>query len=129
MEKIVTLSDIYINEIWNEKPKSRLVRYLMGKEKLLSETVSRLLGTTKSYFDNKLHRNSFSLEDILLIAKYCGYDMYLESPTDKILIDLNAFDGLTDKMKIRIEMLKKRKEELELELRAIENDILKGEIE
>lgn len=127
MEKIVTLSDIYIKEIWKEKPKSRLVRYLMGKEKLLSENVSRLLGITKSYFDNKLHRNSFSLEDILLIAKYCGYDMYLESPTDKILIDLNAFDGLTDKMKIRIEMLKKRKEELELELRAIENDILKGE--
>lgn len=60
-------------EYWNKRPKSYLVKWLMEQGKTNANDMARYLDCSKQYFDNKLNRNSFSFEDILLIAYANGY--------------------------------------------------------
>lgn len=64
------------NQIWDGREKSRLVRYLMLNAtgpRLTHADIAKCLGTKTNYTSNKMTRNSFSVEDIVRIAKRAGY--------------------------------------------------------
>lgn len=64
------------NQIWDGREKSRLVRYLMlnaSGPRLTHADIAKCLGTKTNYANNKITRNSFSVEDIVRIAKRAGY--------------------------------------------------------
>lgn len=64
------------NQIWDGREKSRLVRYLMlnaSGPRLTHADIAKCLGTKTNYTNNKMTRNSFSVEDIVRIAKRAGY--------------------------------------------------------
>lgn len=64
------------NQFWDGREKSRLVRYLMlnaSGHRLTYADVGECLGTTTNYANNKMTRNSFSVEDVVRIAKRAGY--------------------------------------------------------
>lgn len=64
------------NQIWDGREKSRLVRYLMlnaSGPRLTHADIAKCLGTKTNYTSNKMTRNSFSVEDIVRIAKRAGY--------------------------------------------------------
>lgn len=64
------------NQIWDGREKSRLVRYLMlnaSGHRLTYADIAKCLGTKTNYTNNKMTRNSFSVEDIVRIAKRAGY--------------------------------------------------------
>lgn len=60
------------NPKWVDRPKSNLVNWLLKNSNAERKELAMLLGITGAAFDNKMSRNSFSVEDILLIADVCG---------------------------------------------------------
>lgn len=66
-------------EYWKNRPKSYLVKWLIEQGKTDVNDMARYLGCSKQYFDNKLNRNSFSFEDILLIAYANGYGIIFKT--------------------------------------------------
>ena len=74
--------------------KSDLVRRLMGVNLMIGAPISRkrlayILGISKAYLDNKLHRDSFSFEDIIAIATIYGYKFII---VDRDGITVDALD-------------------------------------
>lgn len=65
-----------VNERWKHRNKSNLVMWFMRESKSTYVELADALGISVAYFHNKLNRNSFSFEDILSIANYCGYSLY-----------------------------------------------------
>ena len=64
-----------VSESWEDRPKSNIVNWLMdNSSRSLAEMVESL-GCTTSYLNNKLHRDSFSLDDMIIVAYICGYAM------------------------------------------------------
>ena len=71
--------------------KSELVRKFMGMNLVTGAPISRkrlayILGISKAYLENKLHRNSFSFEDIIAIATIYGYKFIIVD-RDGITVD------------------------------------------
>lgn len=62
-----------VNANWATRPKSNIIKYLMKKSEKTAEDISRCLGCSEAYLNNKLHRDSFSLDDIICVAYACGY--------------------------------------------------------
>lgn len=57
--------------------KSNLVRLMKSHARCTSADIARFcLHTSKGNVDNKLHRNSWSTEDIFKIANYCHVDLF-----------------------------------------------------
>ena len=54
-----------VSETWEDRPKSNIVKWLMDKSGRSLEEVAESLGCTTSYLNNKLHRDSFSLDDMI----------------------------------------------------------------
>lgn len=75
-ESAVKTLDV-VHERWANKHKSNIVKWLMKKRGLSHEETAKILGVSKSYFNNKLFRDSFSFEDLLMVAYSCGYDFIL----------------------------------------------------
>lgn len=55
--------------------KSAMVRAMKQSAGITSKDLAVALNTTRPYIDNKLHRNSWSLEDILVVAEVCKVDL------------------------------------------------------
>lgn len=59
--------------------KSAMVRSMKQTAGITSKDLAVALNTTRPYIDNKLHRNSWSLEDILIVANVCKVDLLYSS--------------------------------------------------
>lgn len=57
---------------WKDRPLSNLVKWMMVQGDIDANRVSEYLGISRNYFDNKMHRNSFSVYDILKISEICN---------------------------------------------------------
>ncbi len=70
---------------WEDRPKSNIVKWLMDKSGRTLDEIAKGLGCTTTYLNNKLHRDSFSLDDMIIIAYICGYRVSFTSsnPDDK----------------------------------------------
>lgn len=65
-------------DTWKNRPLSWFVKGLSIKTKHTIKDFSNCLGISVGYMNNKLARNSFSVEDMLLILDYCGYEIEIK---------------------------------------------------
>lgn len=70
-------------ETYKNRPLSLLVIKLMKKSGLTKDEVADALFIDRKYLNNKLSRNSFSFNDIVLVAHACGYEMIFTNPKEK----------------------------------------------
>lgn len=76
---------------WSDRPKSVMVKTLMELGGVSRAAVAEALGCSVAYYDNKLHRGSFSLEDIYNVARRCGFSLAFVSENDDAKIDISSF--------------------------------------
>lgn len=72
-----------VSGIWSERPRSNLVKHLMGRSGKTKEEIAACLGVSTRYFNNKLHRDCFSLDEIIAVAYVCGYLMMFRGNNPK----------------------------------------------
>lgn len=66
----------YAHGAFFNKNNSAIINYFMRRSGMLSKTMSRYLGCgSVGYFYNKLARNSFSIEDLMVASYVCGVDL------------------------------------------------------
>ena len=78
------------------RPKSDLVRSLKKAAKINVAELAERTGFSAIHLNNKLNRNSFKFEDILFIAKACGYSMALRSDATDEEIPLDISDYVSE---------------------------------
>lgn len=95
------------------KTKSDLIKYIRTINDLSNSEMAFFLGRTLRYFNNKLSRNSFSIEDLSTVCYCCDLKLIIESNNDgRVIFDLtNVFANKEVKEKINKE---KFREYLEL---------------
>lgn len=62
-----------VSPTWEKRPKANIVKWLMGRSGKSTEDIAKCLGCTPSYLNNKLYRDSFSVDDMVVIAYVCGH--------------------------------------------------------
>ncbi len=60
-----------VNEIWDKRRKSNLVKWLMAKSNVSMEEMADYLDCSKQYLNNKFSRDCFSMEDTVIAAYAC----------------------------------------------------------
>ena len=75
-----------VSATWEERPKSNIVKWLMDKSGKSIEDIAESLGCSTTYMNNKLYRDSFSFDDMIIVAYVCGYAMTFtaNNPDDKM---------------------------------------------
>lgn len=60
-----------MTETWRERKKSNLVKWLMSRFDLIGNTdfAAEIVGCSVQYFNGKLHRDSFSIDDIIALTE------------------------------------------------------------
>lgn len=66
-----------VSKTYETRKRSNLVKWLMREAQLTVEGTADRLGITKEYLCNKLNRNSFTPEDILMIAKLANKSVFI----------------------------------------------------
>lgn len=95
-----------VSERWANRKKSNLVEALRKEAGLDKKDVVGYLGVTKPYLENKLHRDSFSFEDIIIVAYACGFVLSMDNENYKISLALE--DILPDEDCNRIKSIEKK---------------------
>ena len=83
------------------KERTDLIKWMMKKSGASIEIMVGYLNCgSKQYFNNKCHRNSFSIDDLILAAHACGFDILLTNKDGTIAISLDPStyfgEGRTD---------------------------------
>ena len=73
-----------VSDTWKNRPKANMVKWLMKQSGVSLEVVAAHLGCSVSYMNNKLTRDSFSFEDLILAAYACGYTFVLVNNNEEI---------------------------------------------
>lgn len=81
---------------WVDRPKSNLVNWLLKNSNVKRQDLMVLLNVSRPYFENKMSRNCFSLEDILLAADLCDFSLALVSKKDRSVHELNFREFVGD---------------------------------
>ena len=74
----------------------------MDRSGCTMEDVATALGCSVPYLNNKLHRDSFSLDDMIIVAYICGYSMTFTSndpekrDLDTVQIDVKDYFAARD---------------------------------
>ena len=75
-------------ETYINRRKSQLVKMLMKASGKKPREMAEALGCSLAYFNNKLFRNSFKFEDLVLLANEAGYELVFRKKQDNTQIDL-----------------------------------------
>ena len=62
-----------INDSFDNRPRSNLVKWMMEKSNKTVDDLAECLGCTTTFINNKLHRGTFSFDDLIMIAYICGF--------------------------------------------------------
>lgn len=126
-----------VSETWKTRPKANLVKWLMQSSDTSLDTVASYLDCTVNYLNNKLTRDSFSFDDLILIAYACGYTFVLTDNNEEIQsensfrVDLLDYFGNSDPAKLerisRIEDEKQNAIREEYEKKKAELERMKAE--
>lgn len=81
---------------WVDRPKSNLINWLLKNSNVNRQDLMVLLNVSRPYFENKMSRNCFSLEDILLAADLCNFSLALVSKKDRSVHELNYREFVGD---------------------------------
>lgn len=71
---------------YKNRPYSRLVCRMMDKGKKDRSEIAEYIGHSIAYFNNKLNRGSFSLDELVTIANACGYYVLFTNSKDKVAL-------------------------------------------
>lgn len=121
-----------VSETWKDRPKSNIVKWLMDKSGRSLEEIAESLGCKPSYLNNKLHRDSFSLDDMIIVAYVCGYAITITSnnPDDEerstFQIDVREYFGSSNPDALR--NLYEYEKRMKIQKKA-EYDALKARLE
>ena len=74
LESITTLKSK-----WDDRPRSNIIKWLMDKSSRSLEEIAKGLGRSVGYLNNKIHRGSFSIDELIIVAYICGYTVTLTS--------------------------------------------------
>ncbi len=66
-----------VSDTWKARPKANMVKWMMKQAGVSLEMIAEHLGCTVSYLNTKLARDSFSFEDLIVVAYACGYTFVL----------------------------------------------------
>lgn len=77
VEGIETISTV--KSKWEDRPRSNIIKWLMDKSGRTLEEVAEGLGRSVPYLNNKIHRGSFSIDELIIVAYICGYNVTLTS--------------------------------------------------
>lgn len=66
---------IDVDKIWETRPKSGIVKYLMKESHKTTTDIASALGISSAYLNNKFNRDSFSFTDFIIISMACGYHL------------------------------------------------------
>ena len=123
-----------VSDTWKARPKANMVKWMMKQAGVSLETIAEHLGCTVSYLNTKLARDSFSFEDLIVIAYACGYTFILannngeeepvfrvdiirhfENSEPEVLERINAIEEKTQLQVTKRQEYQKKKEEIEQE--------------
>ena len=100
-EKIKHFLEIYkdmtvvelVSKTWEKRKKTNLIKWLIKNSDISLDTLANYLNCSKQYLNNKLNRDSFSLEDLIITAYACDFTLSLLSNDGekKYYIDVNDF--------------------------------------
>ena len=77
---VSSLDRIYtVSKTWENRPKANMVKWLMDKSGVSLDTLAAYLGCSRQYLNNKLTRDSFSFDDLVIAAYACGFTFTLTS--------------------------------------------------
>lgn len=94
----------------SDKTKSALIKKMQDKSNTPIETLAAYLGCNTQSLRNKLFRNSFSIDDLLIAAYACNFSVVLRNNSngENIVIDLvDFFKPMNDDVLVRISDLDK----------------------
>ena len=118
-----------ISEKWENRPNSNIVHFLMKTAQITGKETGEIIGCSKQYFENKKNRDSFSFEDLVILAEACGYSIcFIDKEGEKhfrptvsyeVVDKVEAFNKKNRENKMQEyeklqNKLKKLKEELEI---------------
>lgn len=123
-----------VSDTWKSRPKANMVKWLMKQSCVGLDTLAEHLGCTVSYLNTKLARDSFSFEDLIIVAYACGYTFVLannngeedpvfrvdiirhfENSDPDVLERINAIEERAQTRAARREEYEKKKAEIEQE--------------
>lgn len=104
----------YDNPKWHDRPKTKILKWLMEQSGVGVDLLAEYLGCSKQYLNNKMTRDSFSVDDLIIAAYACGYEFTLTSNTEDkekresyvIHID-EYFKAVDDEVLVRISDIEK----------------------
>ena len=130
-----------VSDKWKTRPKANMVKWMMKQSGVGLETVADYLGCTVSYLNTKLARDSFSFEDLIIVAYACGYTFVLannngeEEPAFRVDI-IRHFENSEPEVLERINEIEEkaqlqaaRREEYEKKKAEIEDEYAKRKAE
>ena len=95
---------------WKNRRKSWIMKWLLYFAEKKDQDAAAVLGISRSYFDNKLHRNSFSFEDILILSELAHINIAFVDERSGIIIDQIDFDKwFEDKPEVTLNIEEYRK--------------------
>ena len=68
------------------RKKSMIVRFIMQLEGKNPKDAADILGISKAYYQNKLHRNCFTMDDFIKICDSLDYNLYIEGNGIRICV-------------------------------------------
>ena len=74
MESVGTVKDT-----WEDRPRTNLVKWLMEKSGKSVEEIASAMGRSVAYLNNKIHRGTFSLDEVIFISYICGFAITMTS--------------------------------------------------
>lgn len=102
---------------WKNRKKTGIVEKMRHSAGITIPELSNILCTSKEYINNKKNRNSFSFEDILKIATFCGYRIRFDRVNDaanSFVIDPNEFlENDESYLKVVVALKEKRLREMD----------------
>ena len=121
-----------VSDTWKGRPKANIVKWLMARSGTGLETVASYLGCTVNDLNNKLTRDSFSFDDLILVAYACGYTFVLVNNNEEIessdSFRVDLVDFFRDSDEQVLERVSQRAEE-ELKAKREEYEKKKAELE
>ena len=101
-----------VSETWRSRQKSNIIKWLMKKSGVDAETMAKYLKCkSKETFNNKLNRDVFSFDELIIAAYACNYTVTLLS------------NNGTDQRKITAEDFFKENKETWERISGLKNDI------
>ena len=97
-----------VSGTWEKRKKTNLIKWMMIKSNITVDKLAEFLGCSKQYLNNKFNRDSFSIDDLVIVADACNYTIaFLENDgSNQCRVSPENFFGEESDTWERISMLK-----------------------